>query len=165
MKNLRILFMLPSLILAMHSCGNAQDWRKIVPLKSTRAEVETLLGPAEGAYSTVYQLKEGKLFIEYSSGPCRPDRKNGWNVAENTVVSLSFSPRHKKRLADLKLDLTKFRKEIDQQVIGITYYVDEENGITYEIQDGKVDSIEYDPPKKYDHLFCGDRPKILSPNR
>jgi len=158
MKSMRSLLMLPSLILAFYSCGHAQDWRKIVPLKSTRTEVEALLGAAQGAYSAIYQLREGSLFIEYSSGPCRPERK-GWNVRENVVVSLSFSPRHKKRVGDLRIDPKKFRKTVDQHVIGIIYYINKEDGITYEVQDGKVESIEYGPPKKYDNLYCGDLPK------
>ena len=159
MKTIGNLLILPSLIVAFYSCGNAQDWRVISPLKSTRAEVETLLGPTQGAYSAVYQLKDGSLFIEYSSGPCTPERKGGWNVPENVVVSLSFSPRPRKRFAELKIDRKKFRKKIDQRVIGIIYYVNDEDGITYEIQDGKVDSIEYALPRKYDYLYCGDPPK------
>lgn len=77
-------------------------------------------------------------------------------MPENVVVSLSFSPRHRKRFADVKINLKKFRKEIDQHVIGIIYYVNDEDGITYEIQDGRVDSIEYGPPRKYANLYCGD---------
>jgi hypothetical protein len=44
---------------------------------------------------------------------------------------------------------------IDQHVIGITYYNDED-GITYELQQGQVDYVEYGPQKKYDYLYCGD---------
>src|SRR5690349_1071034 len=156
MKTIRILLMLPTLIVAFHSCANGQDWRKIAPLISTRSEVEALLGPSDGAFSAIYQLKEGSLFIEYSSGPCRPERKGGWNVPENVVVSLGFSPKHKRRIASLKLDPKKFRKEIGQHVGGIIYYINDDEGITYEVQSGKVDSIEYGPPKRYDHLYCGD---------
>lgn len=125
-------------------------------LISTRPEVEALLGRTEGAYSAIYQLKEGSLFIEYSSGPCRPERRGGWNVPENVVVSMSFSPKHKRRIASLKLDPKKFRKEIGQHVGGVTYYINDEEGITYEVQSGKVDIIEYGPGKRYDHLYCGD---------
>lgn len=156
MKTIRHFLMLPSLLVVFYSCGNAQDWRKVRPLESTRAEVEALLGPEEGAFSAIYQLKEGSLFIEYSSGPCTPERKGGWNVQKNVVVSLSFSPRRKKQFANLKIDPKKFRKEIDQHVIGIIYYVNDEDGITYEIQDGKIDSIEYGPPRKYNNLYCGE---------
>lgn len=87
------------------------------------AEVEALLGPAEGAFSVVYQLKEGSLSIEYSSGFCKPERKGGWNVPENVVVSLSFSPKHPRRISSLKLDGKKFRKVMDQHVIGVIYYI------------------------------------------
>lgn len=80
-------------------------------------------------------------------------------MPENVVVSLSFSPRQKKRVADLKLDPKKFRKTVDQHVIGVIYYINEEDGITYETQDGKVESIEYGPPKKYDNLYCDNPAK------
>lgn len=145
-----------SFIVALYSCCQAQDWRKIDPLKSTRAEVEALLGPAEGAFSAIYQLKEGSLFIEYSSGFCRPERNGGWNVPVNVVVSVNFSPRHSRRISSLKLDPKKFRKEIDQHVVGVIYYINDDEGITYEVQSGKVNAIEYGPPKRYDHLYCGD---------
>src|SRR5215213_1360905 len=156
MKNMCSLLMLPSLIVALYSCGNAQDWRRIVPLKSTRAEVEGLLGPAQGAFSAVYQLREGSLFIEYSSGPCRPERKGGWNVPEHVVVNVSFSPKHKKRITSLNLDPKKFRKVIDQHVIAIIYFINDDEGITYEVQSGMVDSVEYGPAKRDAHLYCGD---------
>jgi hypothetical protein len=136
---------------------NAQDWRQIVPLKSTRAEVERLLGSTKEGYFADYQLKQGNLFIVYSSGPCRPDRKGGWNVPENVVLIVSFSPKHKKRIAALKLDPKKFRKVIDDHVIGVLYYVNDEEGITYEVQSGKVDSVEYGPTKRDEHLYWRSR--------
>ena len=67
--------------------ANAQEWRKIVPLKSTRSDVERLLGPNERSYGVVYELTEGVLFIEYSSGPCK--RKARW---------LERSRRHRDKL-------------------------------------------------------------------
>jgi hypothetical protein len=156
MKNVQRSLTIASFIVALYSCCQAQDWRKIGPLKSTRADVEAMLGPAEGGYAAVYQLKEGSLSIEYSSGPCRPERKGGWNVPENVVVSVSFSPKHPRRISSFKLDPKKFRKEIGQHVGGVIYYINDDEGITYEVQSGKVDAIEYDPPKRYSHLHCGD---------
>ncbi len=104
----------------------------------------------------IYQLNEGNLSIEYSSGPCRPDRRGGWNVAENLVVSLHFHPKVKQRWSDLKLDRNKFRKVVDTHVGGVIYYINDNDGIVYEIQRGKVMSVEYGPGKKDDHLHCGD---------
>ena len=83
------------ILLTQRHYGTDHDWRRLIPLQSTRADVERLLGPGKEAYFAIYQLKEGSLFIEYSSGPCRPERKGGWNVSENVVVSVSFSPKHR----------------------------------------------------------------------
>src|SRR5882672_2687108 len=109
MKTVLAIFLSSFLLLTKLHVVNDQDWRKIVPLKSTRADVERMLGSTKGAYFAIYQLKEGNIFIEYSSGPCRPERKGGWNVPEDVVIRVSFSPKHKKKIADLKLDLKKFR--------------------------------------------------------
>ena len=45
---------------------------------------------------------------------------------------------------------------VDQHVVGVIYYINDDEGITYEVQSGKVDTIEYGPTKRYDHLYCGD---------
>jgi hypothetical protein len=134
----------------------AQSWRQIVPLKSTRSDVERILGPSQEAYFADYKLQDGNLFIEYSSGPCRPERRGGWNVPENTVVLVSFTPKIKKRIEVLKLDLRKFRKVVDTHVMGVVYYINDEEGITYSVQAGKVDYVEYGPGKRDDHFYCGD---------
>jgi len=141
----------------------AQEWRKLVPLKSTRADVEKLLGPAGGSYGLVYELEDGNLAIEYSTGPCRPDRRGGWNVDENIVVSLHFSPKVKQRVVDLKIDRRKFKEEIDQHSNGfVRYYINNKDGIMYEVQQGEVGYVEYYPPSKYNHLQCGNGRASLS---
>jgi hypothetical protein len=156
MKTRSTIFFLCPLVFTLAQCASAQEWRKIVPLKSTQADVERLLGRAEQGYGVVYELKDGVLSIEYSTGPCRKDRRGGWNVSEGVVISFSFSPKHKQRETDLKLNRKKYRRVIDTHTGGITYYINDEDGIKYEIQQGQVDGIEYYPPKKYDHLYCGD---------
>lgn len=147
---------LSSLILTNQLNVKSQDWRQIVPLKSTRAEVERLLGSTTGAYFGQYELKQGSLFIEYSSGPCRPERKGGWNVPRDVVIMVHFTPKKGKRIADLKLDPKKFRIIVDDHVIGALYYVNDEDGVTYAVQGGKIEFVEYHAAKKDEHLYCGD---------
>jgi hypothetical protein len=149
--------MLAPYILAVLLALHTQDWRNIVPAETTRTEVELILGQTDAAYFADYKLKDGRLFIEYSSGPCRPDRKGGWNLAKNVVVSITFYPAVKPRFAELKVDRKKLRKVVDRHVGGVVYYLNEEEGVVYEIQDGKVDWIEYGPAKKYEYLECRDR--------
>jgi hypothetical protein len=127
-------------------------------LRTTRAEVEALLGQKETAYYAEYKLTDGDIFIEYSSGPCRPDRKGGWNVPKDVVVSLHFYPKQRQRLADLKLNRKKLRKVTDRHAGRITYYINDHDGVVYEVQEGKVISIDYGPPQKFEHLYCGDSP-------
>lgn len=156
MKTQSTILCLCGLILILVPLANAQEWRKIVPLKSTRADVERLLGSKEKSYGIVYELTSGVLSIEYSSGPCRKDRRGGWNVPEGIVISYSFSPKNKQRENDLKLTRRKFRRVVLSHTGGITYYINDVDGIMYVTQQGKVDSVEYYPPKKYRHLYCGD---------
>lgn len=156
MKTQNTILFLCGLILIAVPSASAQEWRKIVPLKSTRADVERLLGPNDKSYGVDYELTDGVVSIEYSSGPCRKERQGGWNVPEGVVVSYSFSAKNKQRETDLKLNRKKFRRVIDTHTGGVTYYINDKDGITYEIQQGQVDGIEYYPPKRYEHLYCGD---------
>jgi hypothetical protein len=157
MKYLRLTYVLGILILLMLGVsvpGNAQDWRRIKLLETVRPDVERLFGPSSEGYAATYVLQDGVLFLEYSSGTCRPDRKGGWNVEEYTVVSLRFVPKSKQRLARLNLDLRKFRKVVDDHVGGVTYYTNDEEGVTYEVQFGRVDAINYLPGKRYNSMQC-----------
>jgi len=54
---------LPILILTNRSNVKGQDWRQIVPLKSTRADVERLLGPTKEPYFAVYHLKVAGTYL------------------------------------------------------------------------------------------------------
>ena len=155
--NLGIAILFAFLLFVQSSRFNQQEWRKILPMNSTRAEVEAILGQADEGFEVLYQLQDGKLSIEYSTGPCTSERKGGWNVPENVVISLHFSPRRAKKVSQLKLDPRKFRKVVDDHLPSVTYYINDEEGITYAIQQGKVDYVEYGPPKKYDGLYCKER--------
>lgn len=84
-------------------------------------------------------------------------RKARWlERSRRRSYKLQLVAKNKQRETDLKLNRKKFRKVIDTHTHGIIYYINDEDGITYEIQQGKVDGVEYYPPKRYDHLYCGD---------
>jgi hypothetical protein len=142
------------LLLGQSARESAQEWRKIAPLVTTRTDVEAILGPASDGFEVLYQLKDGKLSIEYSTGPCSSGQKGGWNLPQNVVVSLHFVPLHAMKVS--KLDLKKFRRVVDDHLPSVTYYINDDEGITYAIQQGKVDYVEYGPAKKYEYLYCKD---------
>lgn len=140
-----ILFAL--LLLDPNSVVNAQAWKKLVPLQTTRAEVEATLGPAGEGFEVTYQLRDGNLSIEYSSGPCTSGQKGGWDVPKDVVISFLFSPRYPKKRSELRLDSRKFRKVINEHLPSITYYINDEDGITYSYSKEKWTTLNTAQPK------------------
>ena len=93
-------------LLCLVSSSDAKDWRGIVPLHSTRADVEKLLGPpppppSDGTqiYSlnagrSIYKLGEGEVYIVYAN-----ENTEGWNdcagkVPEGTVLLIYVTPKN-----------------------------------------------------------------------
>ena len=152
--------LLSSLCMILFPLKLTQDkgWRGIVPLHSTRVDVERLLGPSTkpDGYAEDYDLGDEAVFIEYSSGPCREDRKGGYNVPSGTVVQIRVSSSTRPQFSALHLDLSKYEKSVDPELPGVLHYMNREEGIAYEVHDGKVGSINYFPAKKDHHLSCSN---------
>jgi hypothetical protein len=132
----------------------AQQWRKIVPLHSTRADVERLLGPSEGKGLGVYKFENEVVTIQYSEDPCNKSNNRIWNVPPNTVINIIVSPRSDILFADLPIDKTKLRKEEDPRSSYISY-INEEEGITYVVSViGTVAYFNYGPKAQDSYLRC-----------
>ena len=72
----------------------AKTWRGLVPLKSTRVDVERLFGPSSSTPASYY-LKDINVYIQYSSCRCGQDCKTDpWNVPPDTVlvIRVEFKP-------------------------------------------------------------------------
>src|SRR5688572_11387406 len=96
------------LLFSMVVVAEAKDWRGIVPLRSTRVDVERALGKPNAPYGR-YKIENEEAVIVYSGERCA----NGWNVPRDTVLSIDVSPIGNKRLSEFNLDLSKYRKEPD----------------------------------------------------
>lgn len=135
-------------------------WQNIVPLQSTRKDVETLLGSPEQSrgVSAVFKLKDGRLRVFYSKGYCKRPATNDWNVPPDTVVTLTFEPTSELMIADLKLDITKYEREDDPHLQRAVHYYNREAGIRLstrlEKEGEEVQSITYEPTEKDLHLRC-----------
>jgi hypothetical protein len=127
-------------VLALVAAGNAEakDWRGIVPLHSTRADVERILGPPtiNQIDWAVYHGEKERVSIQYSKGPCTVEF-SPWNVAKDTVISIWVTPVSNVRFADLKLDLSKYKKLADYHVGEIKHYIGEEEGVEYQVDENK----------------------------
>jgi hypothetical protein len=128
-------------------------WRGIVPLHSTRANVERLLGPSQEECKCFYKTTEAKIFVEYSLSRCK-GFLTGWSVPRDTVLMISVQPEAEMRFSDLAVDLTKFRKSAGTDTPA-AYYTDEDSGVRYKVSNsGLVTSIDYIPKRSDYSLRC-----------
>lgn len=132
-----------------------KDWRGIIPLKSTRADVERLLGYQSGPLPTYY-LSDSTVTFWYSRCRCGDKCKdNDWNVPVDTVVSIRVGLKGIVRLADLGLDLTQFKKlPGDDDVPASFVYSNAEEGLAIEGGGEYASALIYGPRAKDDYLRC-----------
>jgi hypothetical protein len=140
-------------VLGMISHCQAQGWRGIIPLQSTQADVERLLGPSKDSCKCLYDLDAEIVRFHYSEGPCAKDAPSGWNVPRGTVISISITLKTNPPVASLSLN-NKYEREEDNHNKDIIYYVDREAGISYETYEGRVTGVYYTPTTKDNPLRC-----------
>ena len=147
-------------IVSSIAMAQQKAWQDIVPLRSTRKDVERLLGSAQQSkgVAATFQLKDGRVRVFYSKGYCKRPNTNDWNVPPDTVVSLSFEPSNELKIAELKLDMTKYEREIDPHLERAVHYYNREAGIRIstrlEKEGEEVHSIRREPAEKDLHLRC-----------
>lgn len=135
-----------------------QEWRKIEPLRSTRADVERMLGKPEKDWPTnsIYKFKNGNALIWYSSKPCEGP-SGGWRVPPGTVIQISFSYSDSQpRFSDLKLDRSKYERVSEGDYLDFMRYRNNEEGISYSVNEpkGLVSLVTYYPAARDDYLRC-----------
>jgi hypothetical protein len=154
------------LLLALGAVAQAKDWRGIIPLHSSREDVEKLLGPphpppGDGtrAYTmhegrSIYFLDEGEVYIVYTNGKDPSWVGCSGGVPSGTVLSIKVTPRKEVALRDLHLDEERLKKFDPSEPPGIGYqgYIDVESGIVVRTFKGKVDQVNYVAAKTDRHL-------------
>jgi hypothetical protein len=127
----------------------AKGWRGIVPLKSTRADVERLLG-LPGKHGR-YQFENERAYIEYrGTGPCAPENACLCTVPKDTVISIHVELEVELRFSTLRLDKRKYKKYISPQDRTIASYSNDNEGIIYTVdeENEEVTDIQYGPKTK-----------------
>lgn len=154
-----LLFLVFGSCLIIANAGQQQKgWRDIVPLHSSRSDVERLLGRSEGQCDCIYRMDDNIVFIEYSVAPCKGNPP-GWNVAADTVLSITIRSKKERRLSELNLKLEEYVKTQDDAFT--TYYSSNDQGITYEVyQDGLISAVTYTPSISDNRLRCDGWPLL-----
>jgi hypothetical protein len=164
-----------SLVLVLNLMAHAKEWRGITPLRSTRADVERLLGPSiddpsnKGVFVRSYRTEEERITVLYSDGPlCNGYLLRGYRVPKDTVISIRVRATPFP-FSDLKLDISKYKEISGGHTPDYSYFTHIEEGISYEVywktvaKGGEggggeririVTSVEYSPSAKDSHLLC-----------
>jgi hypothetical protein len=131
---------------------HGKGWRGIVPLHSTRADVERLLGPQRDSCRCTYETPEGSVYVNYSKNRCE-GYLPGWNVPSDTVLGFTVYQKEWRTVSDLGLDKSQYVVTYDDSLTA--YYTDREAGVSYTVtQWEKVSSVSYLPSTGDAKLRC-----------
>jgi hypothetical protein len=162
------ILLIAALMLTTADLVAAKGWRGIVPLHSTRIDVERLLGRPEGAKRSSFEsYKAGDEFVHvwYSSGNCDDD---GWRVPRDTVTSFEVSATAnrispQKLFENLGIDLKTFNRYTNVGHELETIYVNGDEGMFVSVatvdEKETVNFVSYGPTKKDEYLRCAGYPK------
>jgi hypothetical protein len=134
-----------------------EGWRGIVPLHSTRADVEALLlGPGTSECKCTYYLDDVNLFFVYSSSNCKTSGSEAWNVPIDTVLSITVYPKPSPKFSELEIDKTRFNEKPDGHIADHVFYVNDEDGLIISVNTERdiVMAYYYVPTAKDQHLRC-----------
>jgi len=156
-------------VIRKHAPKVRNTWRGLAPLKSSRKDVETLIGSSERDWETSasYETDHESIVAKYSGGSCNAAMRD-WNVAKGTLIELVVNPNPSFLLKELNLDNARYERHelFPYPEIGnppkVWNYIDNLNGITIRTQSSRaggegeelVISITYRPSKNDEQLRC-----------
>ena len=138
--------------LATNSQSNC--WRGLTPLRSTCDDVKRILN-VETCTTPIsrYTLPDYRVMVEFANNDCEKFPR-AWRVASGTVVAITLSPRMPVIVSQFDLDLSRYKKREDGDVVGISQYDNEEDGVTVETFQGNVLSLFLYPRKSDEPMRC-----------
>jgi hypothetical protein len=150
-----LMAILAGVVLFTPCAANGKAWKGIVPLHSTREDVERLLGPSN-LEDSVYDIGGEQVRISYSSQGCQEGLPAGWKVPANTVVSISVSSNDEIKLADVLVPGKNY-DQIYRVHTPTVDYIDVQEGVRYTTTDGAVQTTTYFGSEADDKkLRCGE---------
>jgi hypothetical protein len=152
---MKICFILLTLVAFPIQFQQGIGWRGIMPLKSTRADVERELGALDLSCQC-YKTGKEVVHISYATDRCAGDLP-GWNVHRDTVLRFSISLLKEVAFSDVEPRMEDFVKTMDDTFTA--YYGNVEKGLRYSVsQAGIITTISYFPSIKDNSLRCAGFP-------
>ena len=131
---------------------------KIQLLKTTRAEVEKILGKPDirgyekANFLKTYITENGEIDVKYTIGECN---STSGKIIKDTVEKISFYPKQDILFSTLKLPIKEFTKSRFSDTFGYNYE-NKMNGVSIAVHEDKsIDSIVFTPPD-WEKINCPD---------
>lgn len=139
--------------------AQAKGWRGIIPLHSTRADVERVLGSPDekiSEYSVFYRTPTETVMIQYAKGlPCGiGENYSQWRVPRGTVESILVTPTQPLRISALGIDESKYDKRQRGHRREDVYYINEQTGESFRVFMDEVRNMSYFPGTLDKGLGC-----------
>ena len=150
----------------------AQDWNGLTVLKSTRKDVEKVLGKPSKNIKNVnynYYTDEETILLDFASGKCTRRDSFEWKVKKGTLVNITIYKKKRPLLSTFDFDIKTFSKEDIDFHIERRYYRSPDRSISLEVsvsnkgekdEKEEVLSIIYSPKKEDYNLLCPVKSKI-----
>ena len=135
-------------------------WRGLVPLRSARNDVESLLGKPKTSHGVayVYETKDETVDVLYSAGPCKLSTVERWNVAADIVIRIDVRPRAKMLIDALRLDKVRYPRLPEAHPENWARYMNTDDGVMVETimfgKDEEVYTVTYWPRAADKGLRC-----------
>ena len=153
---MRRLTIILAVVLVAASNVAAKDWRGLLPMHSTRADVINLLGPAPSPFAEgrlVYSFDDADVWFMFADKTYLATGDCDAAVAEGTLLAISVKPKKEMSLTSLNLDESNLRRfnpaDVNTDLVGL---VDEQQGIVVRVATKFVEEVVYVP-------WPGDRPR------
>lgn len=133
---------------------SAKDWRGITPLRSTCEDVKQALKVDKCIFPmSEYKLPEYRVVVFFSENQSCDDPRD-WHVPPGTVIGLTISPTSKMRPSELGIDIAKYQKLGDGDVVGMEHYESLKEGVTIELYYGYVQYLVFYPTSSDEKQRC-----------
>lgn len=133
------------------------SWRGLVPLHSTKSDVDRLLGSPDSTVGFVgYKTQNEGVIVRYAKANCSSG--GDWNVPIDTVLEITVTPMTTLLLDELRLELDRYNRAESTHPENVFYYLNPEDGVMIQTRlRGELEtvtSITYGHAMKDDNLRC-----------
>ena len=117
-------------------------------------------------YILSYETAGDRITVWYGGVKRRTDSSCQWKLPADTVLSFVYAPKKQLSLSELGVDLSKFRKQREPELVNDFHYYNPAEGLTLttRIIEGEemLLSVERDPKQELRAKYCEQlTPKIL----